>query len=197
MTTAKDSLSFYSSSAGVSLTYISQKLSYKNRPDLQIYHPKHLESTFIEILLRNKSSCIVGAVYKHLPMKPYTFNTAFSQLLQILKKKTKNNYNRWLYNLDPLNYAKIIGTYEFLESISSNKFTPQINLPKRTAGTSSTLIDNILVKFSRKYMPLWKPYYVHIWSPFTIYNHWKSFKWHLSKKRCEDAKKRFLKISWW
>ena len=33
------------SSVGGTLIYISQKLSYKNRPDLQIYHPKHLEST--------------------------------------------------------------------------------------------------------------------------------------------------------
>ena len=34
------------SSVGGTLIYISQKLSYKNRPDLQIYHPKHLQSTF-------------------------------------------------------------------------------------------------------------------------------------------------------
>ena len=39
------------SSASATLIYISQKLSYKNMPDLQIYHPKHLESTFIEIIL--------------------------------------------------------------------------------------------------------------------------------------------------
>ena len=39
------------SSAGGTLIYISQKRSYKNRPDLEIYHPKHLESIFIEILL--------------------------------------------------------------------------------------------------------------------------------------------------
>ena len=39
------------SSASGTLIYISQKLSCKNRLDLQIYHPKHLESTFTEILL--------------------------------------------------------------------------------------------------------------------------------------------------
>ena len=41
------------SSAGGTWTYISQKLSYKNRPDLQIYHPKPLVSTFIGILLQD------------------------------------------------------------------------------------------------------------------------------------------------
>ena len=36
------------SSAGGTLIYISQSLSYKPRKDLQIYCPKELESTFIE-----------------------------------------------------------------------------------------------------------------------------------------------------
>ena len=74
------------SSAGGSLIYISQKLSYKNRYDLRIYHSKHLKSTFIEILLPDKSSCIVGTVYMQPPMKSYSFNTTFSQLLQKIKK---------------------------------------------------------------------------------------------------------------
>ena len=69
------------SSVGGTLIYISQKLSYKNRPDLQIYHPRHLESIFIEILLPDKSNFIIGTVYKHPLMKPYSFNTSFSQLL--------------------------------------------------------------------------------------------------------------------
>ena len=46
------------SSAGGTLIYISKKLSYRNRPDLQIYHPKHLESTFIEILLQDTANFI-------------------------------------------------------------------------------------------------------------------------------------------
>ena len=37
------------SSAGGTLIYISQSLSYKPRKDLQIYCPKGLESTFIEL----------------------------------------------------------------------------------------------------------------------------------------------------
>ena len=49
------------------------------------------------------------------------------------------------FNLNLLNYAKNIGTFEFLESIFSNNFTPQINLPTRITETSSTLIENILI----------------------------------------------------
>ena len=42
------------SSAGGTLIYISQSLSYKPRKDLQIYCPKDLESTFIELLIPNR-----------------------------------------------------------------------------------------------------------------------------------------------
>ena len=133
------------SSASGTLIYISQKLSYKNRLDLQIYHPKHLESTFIEILLPDKYNFIIGTVYKHPPMKPYSYNTSFSQLLQKIKRENKKTIITGDFNLNLLNYAKNIGTFEFLESVFSNNFTPQINLPTRITGTSSTLIDNILI----------------------------------------------------
>ena len=103
-----------------------------------------MESTFIEILLPDKSNFIIGAVYKHPPMKQYSFKTSFSQLLQKIKREKKPIITGD-FNLNLLNYAKNIGTFEFLESVFSNNFTPQINLPTRITGTSSTLIDNILI----------------------------------------------------
>ena len=48
-------------------------------------------------------------------------------------------------NLNLLNYAKNIWTFEFLESVLLNNSTPQINLPTRVTGTSWTLINNILI----------------------------------------------------
>ena len=110
------------SSASGTLIYISQKLSYKNWLDLQIYHPKHLESTFIEILLPDKYNFIIGTVYKHPPMKPYSYNTSFSQLLQKIKRENKKTIITGDFNLNLLNYAKNIGTFEFLESVFSINF---------------------------------------------------------------------------
>ena len=49
------------------------------------------------------------------------------------------------FNLNLLNYAKNTGTFEFLESVFSNNSTRQINLPTRITGTSSALIDNVLI----------------------------------------------------
>ena len=80
-------------------------------------------------------------------MKPYNFNISFSQLLQKLKKKKKNQKTITTggFNLNLLDCAKNIETYEFLESIFSNNFTPKINLPTKMIGTSPILIDNILI----------------------------------------------------
>ena len=119
------------SSAGSTLISIPQKRSYRNRPDLQLYQPKHLESTFIKILLPYKSNFIIGTVNKRPPMKPYSFNTSFSQLFQKIKKKeNKKTILTGDFNLNLLDYAKNIEAYdyEFLEPVFSNNFTPQLNL---------------------------------------------------------------------
>ena len=85
-------------------------------------------------------------------MKTYSFNTSFSQLLQKIKRENKNSTITGDFNLNLLNYAKNIGNFEFLESVFSDNFTPQINLPTRITGTSSTLINNILINSQNVYM---------------------------------------------
>ena len=83
------------SSAGGTLIYISQSLSYKPRKDFQIYCPKELESTIIELLIPNRQSQLIGVVYKHPSMKHYKFNNDFMNTL--LKKLTleKTFYHYW------------------------------------------------------------------------------------------------------
>ena len=76
--------------------------------------------------------------------------------------------------LNLLNYPKNIGTYEFLESVSSNNFTPQINLPTRITGTFSTLIDKILIN-----------------SQENLYNS-GNLTTFMSDHLCENRKKRVL-----
>ena len=60
------------------LMYISQNVSYKFGTDLlNIYIAEELELTFVEVLAPNKPGYIVGAVYKHPPMKLRKFNNFF------------------------------------------------------------------------------------------------------------------------
>ena len=61
-------------SAGDTLLFISNNLSYKCCNDLNIYKNNELESTFIEILNPKKSNIIVGAIYRHLPIDLTDFN---------------------------------------------------------------------------------------------------------------------------
>ena len=55
------------------LLYISDKVPYKLRNDLNVYCPKQLESVFTEVLLCNEPSQIIGTICKHPSMNVSTF----------------------------------------------------------------------------------------------------------------------------
>ena len=63
------------SSAGGTLLYIANHLSYKPCHDLNIYKKNELKSTFIENMKPKKSSIIVGTIYKHPSMDLTDFRT--------------------------------------------------------------------------------------------------------------------------
>ena len=62
------------STAGETLLYITNHLSYKSRNDLNLYKANQLESTFIEIINSKKSNIFVGCLYKHSVMDITDFN---------------------------------------------------------------------------------------------------------------------------
>ena len=55
-------------SAGGTLVYIANHLSYKCRNDLNIYKKNELESTFTEVVNPKKLNVIVGVIYRHPSM---------------------------------------------------------------------------------------------------------------------------------
>ena len=71
-------------SAGDTLFYVANHLSYKCRNDLNIYEKNELESTFIEIVNPKKSSIIMGAIYRHPSIDLTDFN------INYLNKSSKN-----------------------------------------------------------------------------------------------------------
>ena len=79
------------SSAGGTLLYIANCLSYKIHNDLKIYKKIELESTFIEIINPRKSNIIVSVIYRHLKMDVIYFSNNF--LNSILKKIIKDKKN--------------------------------------------------------------------------------------------------------
>ena len=77
------------SSAGGTLLYIANHLSYKPRQDLNIHKMNELESTFIETLNPKNSNIIVGTIYKHSSMDLTDFDSNY--LNNPLEKVYKKN----------------------------------------------------------------------------------------------------------
>ena len=53
------------SSKGGTFLYLDKNLKYKLRKDLNIYHKGIIESTFIEIINKNKKNMVAGCISKH------------------------------------------------------------------------------------------------------------------------------------
>ena len=112
------------------LMYISENLSYKPRKGLQIYSSKELELMFIELLIPNKQSYVIGTVYKHPPMQHFKFNELMRNLLTEINHENKKSIIAGDFNLNLLKYIYTIrGIYEFLECFLYKNFLPQITLP--------------------------------------------------------------------
>ena len=131
-------------SAGGTLLYIANHLSYKCRNDLNIYKKNELESTFIEIVNPRKSNIIVGVIYRHPSMDLADFNCNYlNKLLENVSKEQKPIFLLGDFNVNLLNYNEHNQTNEFLDSLASNSFIPLILQPTRITSHSNTLIDNI------------------------------------------------------
>ena len=67
--------------------FISDNLTFEQRPGLLIDEPGKLESTFIEIILPSKRNVIYGYIYKHPSMKISSFTSEYltSLLINIQK----------------------------------------------------------------------------------------------------------------
>ena len=70
------------STAGGTLPYIANHLSYKSRNDLNLYIANQLESTFIEIINSRQSNIIVGCLYEHPVMDVADFNKNLINLIK-------------------------------------------------------------------------------------------------------------------
>ena len=131
-------------SAGGTLLYIANHLSYKCRNDLNIYKKNDLESTFIDIVNPRKSNIIVRVIYRYPSMDLADFNCNYlSKLLENTSKEQKSIFLLRDFKVNLLNYNEHNETNEFLDSLLSNSFIPLILQPTRITSHSNTLIDNI------------------------------------------------------
>ena len=135
------------SAAGGTALFISKSLNSKSRKDLSKLvssNSGNLESTFAEIVLKNRKNFIVGCIYKHPNLNVDLFNDQF--LSPLLKKACQENKNIILlgdFNIDLLTCDTEISNSKFLDVLGAYQILPTITLPTRITDTSNTLIDNI------------------------------------------------------
>ena len=129
-------------SAGGTLLYIANHLSYKCCNDLNIYKKSELESKFIEIVNPRKSNITVGIIYRHPSMDLNDFNCNYlNKLLENISKEQKSVFLPGDFNVNLLNYNEHNQTNELLDSLASNSFTPLILQSTRITSHPNTLID--------------------------------------------------------
>ena len=87
------------SSAGGTLLYIANHLSYKSHNDLNIYKKSELESTFIEVINPQKSNIIIGSMCRHpsnMDLDDFSQNF-LNKLLEEQRRRSLKNKNQSIY----------------------------------------------------------------------------------------------------
>ena len=112
------------STAGGSMLYISNYLSYKPRSDIKIYLKIQLESTFIEIINSKKSNIVVDCAYKPLNMDVLNFDFLVNQLFDKILKEQKQYFFLGDFNINLLNYNEHQPINESPDSLGSSSIIP-------------------------------------------------------------------------
>ena len=130
---------------GGTILYVSNKLNFKPRKDLEIYEKKELESCFVEIINKKSSNDIVGVIYRHPNLDPSIFiDNKLTHLTNILsREKNKKIYIAGDFNFDLLKYSNHDKTADFYDKMTSNLLVPLIVIPTKINTKNDTLIDNI------------------------------------------------------
>ena len=137
------------SSKGGVLMYISDSLKYIERPKLNIYESKHVESLFVEIKNHKSKNNIVGVVYRHPSSNELKFNDVLLRNL-LFRLNNENNKNIFIagdFNFDLIKASTHQPTSDFYDMLSTNFLLPTILLPTKINSVADTLIDNIFTNF--------------------------------------------------
>ena len=140
------------STKGGVLIYVSNKLNFKPRYDLNIYESKKIESMFIEIINPKSANNIIGAIYRHPCMPANEFNDIYLKTLtsNLNIENDKHIYLSGDFNFDLLKASTDSSTSDFFDTLTSNFLLPMITLPTKINTVNETLIDNI---FTNQFVP--------------------------------------------
>ena len=130
-------------SAGGTLLYIANHLSYKCCNDLNIYKRVNWNLLLLKLSIR-ENQILLWIIYRHPSMDLNDFNCNYlNKLLENISKEQKSVFLLVNLNVNLLNYNEPNQRNEFLDSLASNSFIPLILQTTRRTSHSNTLIDNI------------------------------------------------------
>ena len=126
------------------LIYVKAGINFKPRNDLKIYKSKELESAFIEIINKNESNTIIGAMYRHPCMNENDFiDNYLKELVDKISGINKKVFIAGDFNFNFLNTSTHNSTNDFFDTMMTNFLLPAISLPTKINTGKNTLIDNI------------------------------------------------------
>ena len=138
------------STHGRLIMYIHDDFAYKelNKKIISSSTSNLFESQFVEIWRKTSifQKYIVGNIYRlpsYIGDDLSTFTDEYTNLLNILRTRSKCVYLCGDYNIDILKICSNNHYNTFCENVMSCCFVPKITLPTRICDTASTLIDNI------------------------------------------------------
>ena len=129
------------SGGGVAI-YVNNNLKHTVLCEMSLVIENCMESTFVEIDLKNSKQIIIGCIYR----APDTNLTFFNDNLQSLLNKVVKNNSLYLcgdFNIDLLKYHQHAQCRNFADQLFSYGLYPLITKPTRITKTSASLIDNI------------------------------------------------------
>jgi len=137
------------STKGGVLMYVSDSLEFKERPKLNIYESKYVESLFVEIKNGKSKNNIVGVIYRHPSSNENKFNDVLLRnlLLRLNNEKNKNIFIAGDFNFDLIKASNHQSTSDFYDMLSTNFLLPMILLPTKINTSADTLIDNIFTNY--------------------------------------------------
>ena len=132
----------YTNAGGVGF-YIKNNLGYIHRSDLSAQVQNDYESLSIEIQNDTGHNTICGVFYRHPHGNLDNFLNHLNMIVDKIHRENKYCALLGDFNLDLLKFESHPSTENFLNTLGSFYFQPQILQPTRITDHSATLIDNI------------------------------------------------------
>ena len=138
-----------SQAGGVGL-YIRNNTEFHIREDLSCMM-QEFESLWIEIHCNPAKNIICGVLYRHPNGKLETFNNYLFSAVNKISKENKYCAFMGDFNINLLNVENCSFSEDFVNTLGSYYFLPQILQPTRITDHTATLIDNIFLSSTEHY----------------------------------------------